>query len=217
MRGGNSPARTEVGLVLRYDVLSVLAARLPLVAPAPGRGPVRYPPTSRRPPRLCLRESEWRSAQLHSAAQTSTGWLTDAAVPRECGSLIGRGDIHLLAHSRYYRYLFMIIQTEPQELETGIWVGMTCSEPCFGMRNAVPLTFLLRRFCIADFSPPESGAAGQTLSPFIIFLCQTAAPWAWLLSSGHWYYRSRAPLSISVWLTYLLQVKLEKNEATSNC
>lgn len=35
--------------------------------------------------------------------------------------------------------------------------------------------------------------------------CQTAAPW--LLSSGHWYYRSRAILSISVWLTYLLQGK----------
>lgn len=76
--GGKSPARTEVGLVLRYDVLSVLAAPLPLVVRATGEGACPLPhPSSRRPPRLCLLESEWRSAQLHNAAQTPTGWLTD--------------------------------------------------------------------------------------------------------------------------------------------
>lgn len=46
--------------------------------PSSGGGGLSAPhPSSRRPPRLCLRESEWRSAQLHSAAQISTGWLTD--------------------------------------------------------------------------------------------------------------------------------------------
>lgn len=217
MRGEKSPARTEVGLVLRYDVLSVLVARLPLVAPAPGEGACPLPhPSSRRPPRLCLRESEWRSAQLHNAAQTPsgpTGWLTDwrCCAPWKRHSDWARP--HPPAGSQ--SLLPTPIHDHPNwgagAGNTGFGLGMTCSEPCFGMRNAVPLTFHLSRFHVlwSLEQPDRHFHRSSSLS------CQTAAPW--LLSSGHWYYRSRAPLSISVWLTYLLQGKLEKNEATSNC
>lgn len=208
--GGKSPARTEVGLVLRYDVLSVLAAPLPLVVRASGEGACPLPhPSSRRPPRLCLSESEWRGAQLHNAAQTPTGWLTDwltLLCPVKPGLWLGEATSTCwltVANTDTYSWSS---EWGTGAGNTGIWVGMTCSDPCFGMRNAVPLTFHLSRCYSADFSPPESGAAGQTFAVHHLSLsCQTAAPW--LLSSGHWYYRSRAFLSISVWLTYLLQGK----------
>lgn len=165
--GGKIPrAHTEVGLVLRYDVLSVLAARLPLVVRATGEGVCPHPhPSSRRPPRLCLRESEWRSAHLHNAAQTPTGWLTDwrCCAPWNRDSDWARR--HPPAGSQ--SLIPIPIHDHPNEDgagNTGVWVERTCSDPCFGMRNAVPLTFHLSRCYIADFSPPESGAAGQTFT-----------------------------------------------------
>lgn len=72
MRRGKALARAEVGLVLRYDVLSVVGARLPLVIPAPG-GPVRSPTPPYGGPLASVCASEWKSAQLHNAAQTRNG------------------------------------------------------------------------------------------------------------------------------------------------
>lgn len=218
MRGENPP-RAHGGWS-RAQVWCPFCSRC---SPAIGRPGYRGGGLSAPPPLLAAAPSplsarEWMvertSAQRCSNSDRLTDWLT-LLCPVKPGLWLGEATSTCwltVANTDTYSWSS---EWGTGAGNTGIWVERTCSDPCFGMRNAVPLTFHLSRCHIADFSPPESGAAGQTftvhhLSPVRLLRHGSSHPVTDIIDQGLFC------LSLSESLISY-RAKLVSNESTSNC
>jgi len=168
-----------------------------------GGGSDRSPPLLAAAPRLCARE--WMEERTSAQRCSNYDWLTDW---RCCAPWNRHSDWarrHPPAGSQSLIPIPIHDHTnEALELETRAF-GSGGRVPIHALEWGMPFRQLFTSAPALSQTSPLRSLEQPDFHRSSPLSCQTAAPW--LLSSGHWYYRSRAILSISVWLTYLLQGK----------